>query len=175
MNIDFSAVKRAFQGMEARLASIRTEVQQLQTRREAIRHAPAHREDVKTLVKTWVAEASSRFTGELQDGVEKLARNPTSMSKPDEVKHLVTLGALGRPSYTGQEPLELGAILCAVLGPTIQQAAIQAIDAMEWPETAIPAARRQSELEALDTRIEKLLADEREIIEKARDAGLNLE
>lgn len=177
MNFDFSAVRRLVQGTESRLASIRTEVQQLQTRREAVRHAAASREDVKSLVAGWIASNSNRFTGQVQEAVERMARNPTAMGKGSELRRLVTFGAAD-PAFAagfGEEPADLAPVLSALFGPTMLASVSAAIDGMPWPETALSAGQRENELATLDTKLEKLLEEERALVDNARAAGLHLE
>ena len=171
--IDFGIAKRLFTSAEARLAAIRAELQQMQARREAVRHAAVSREDLKGLVAVWIAGNCSRFPEQVQQIVGRLATNPHALSKSDELKRLVTFGS---GSQFGEDPTDLSQILSALLGPAMLSAVSAAVDSMDsWPETALTAAQREKELTVLDNKIEKLLHEEREIVDRAREAGLNLE
>lgn len=174
MFFDFSAIKKSVQSAESRLADLRKEIEDLQRKREAVRYAPCSRDEVKSLVSGWVKGNGAAYLDTLKSTVEQFARNPSSMASPHRLKQLAGLGGDG-PSGIEADSRELGQALCALLGPQINGALMSAIDALDWPDTAVSSADRQVQINALDERIAKLHAEETEIVSKAREAGINLE
>lgn len=72
-------------------------------------------------------------------------------------------------------PGQTGPAICAFMGPILIEAMNATVDAMSWPDTAIPTASRDKLIAELDERIVKLQAEEAELITKAQEAGINLE
>jgi hypothetical protein len=176
MNFDFSAVKRAFQGLESRLSSIRSEVAELQIKRDATNNAPLAKEDVKAMCSGWISATRTSFMTELSDSVERMSRSPAALANAGRARQLVALGGVA-DKFSGDaiEAQDLGRTICAFFGSTIQAAVEKHIDAMEWPAHAVSNARRASEVASLDERIVRLQQEEQEIINKAAEVGLHLE
>lgn len=174
MFFDFSAIKKSLQSLESRLRDLRNEKLELQKQREAIQYAPASKEDVKSHVARWLAATGSTYTETLFDSAQKFARSP-HIPNAGRLQSLTTFsGSLGlRDDMT--DPHELGQALCALLGPVLNDALMKSIDAMTWPDNAVPLANRAAQIKALADRIGKLQNEENEIINKAQETGLNLE
>jgi hypothetical protein len=171
---DFSVLKRAFQGLQSRRASIRTEIEELQRQRGALLNAPAGKDEVKALLAGWVQQAGAGYTGEMQSAVEQMARNHTSMRNPLRLQSLATLGAIEGGSGAA-ESKQLAQAICAVFGEGIRTTLCKAVDDMTWPANALSSAQRARDLDAIDDRIFKLQTEEQEINNQAAEAGLRLE
>lgn len=172
---DFSAVKRSVQGLEARMGSLRTEMADLQNKRQATHLAPAAREDVKALVVGWVRGGGGAHAATIQETIELMSRNPQAMATyQDRVKQLVSFGAAASAHAGDVDQREIGRALCFVFGKQIEDAVTRAIDAMEWPANALSQAKRSEEVAALDARILALETEQNEIINKAQEIGLRL-
>lgn len=175
MFFDFSAIKKSLQSLESRLSDLRAEKFELHKKREAIRYAPAAKDDVKQHVAKWVTDAGAAFTQDLFICAKQFAQSP-HIRDGGRLQSLTTLN--GAPSSRRDDtnnPQEFGQAMCALLGPLLIESFMKSIDAMEWPQNAIPLANRTGEMEALYKQIEKLEKEENEILTKAQDAGLNLE
>ncbi len=175
MIFDFAAVKRSVQGLEARLASLRTEIRALQQKREAAHYAPASRDDVKAMVASWIKGAGDDYTKTLQESIEQMARTPSAMANPFRVKQLASFGDAALPYHAEADPREIGLAMCGLFGKPIHEALMKTIDAMDWPAHAKTSAQRAKEIEELDARITKLQVEEREIVGNASEVGINLE
>jgi hypothetical protein len=174
MFFDFSAIKKSLQSLESRLSDLRAEKFELRKKREAIQYAPASKEDVKQRVAKWVTDAGAAFTQDLFIGAKQFAQSP-HMRDAGRLQSLATFnGAPGSRLDDTNNPKELGQAMCALLGPLLIESLMKSIDAMEWPQNAIPLANRTEEMEALDKQIGKLQKEESDIITKAKDAGINL-
>lgn len=175
MIFDFAAVKRSLQGLEARLASLRSEIRGLQQKREAAHNAPTSRDDVKAMFASWINAAGDEYTNTLQESIEKMARNPSAMANPFRVMQLASFGAATLPyQHAETDPREIGMAMCGLFGKVIHEALTKAVDAMDWPANATSAAQRAADIEELEARIAKLQAEEREIVGSASDVGINL-
>lgn len=174
MLFDFSAIKKSVQGAESRLKDLRKEIEELQRKREAFNYAPASKDEIKGLVSGWVKNTGAVYMETLRSTVEKFSSNPHNMGSPQRIKQLIGLGGSDFSTGIDADPREFGQALFALLGPQINSALLSAIDGMDWPDNAVSSADRQTHVNALDERIIKLQAEETEIVEKAREIGINL-
>ena len=174
MNFDFSALKRAFQGLQARRASIRAEIEDLKRQRSAVTDAKASRDEVKALIASWITAAGGNFVADLQASVATMANNSISMRNPDRVQQLVTLGGITADSGRAANG-ELAQALCALFGDSIRAGAFKAIDAMEWPVNGMSNAQRTASTQAIDAKISELETEEEDIVKQAAEAGLRTE
>lgn len=174
MFFDFSAIKKSLQSLDSRLKDLRNEKLTLQKQREAVQYAPASKEDVKLHVEKWVKDAGRSYTAKLFDSAKQFARSPRTPNAGN-FQSLATLS--GAPGVLDDmtTPHDLGQAMCALLGPVLNDALMKSIDAMDWPDNALPLANRAKQIEGLDERISTLQNEEAEIITKAREAGLNLD
>lgn len=180
MNFDFFAVKKAVKSLEERHLAIRNQVLELHKKTEAIRYAPAAREDVIGYVRQWVKESANCFGQTLQDSVTQLAKSPLH-SNGGRLRQLVTLngapGTKANPAsidYGITQP-EIGQALCANMGSMLLDGLLQAIEAMTWPTDALPLENRTQKIEEIGRQIAKLEAEDSSIVNQAREIGLNLE
>lgn len=174
MFFDFAAVKKSVQSLSARLTSLRTELETLQRQREAIHYAPASKDDVKARVSHLVKQAGIPYIESLGVGIAQFARSPHT-PQMGGVQSLITLNGLANANDPAGDPQAIGQALCALMGPSLLDALLKNIDAMPWPENALPLAGRSQQINELDTRIAKLQNEEQEIITKAQDVGITLE
>lgn len=176
MTFDFEGLRQVFQSLESRLAGVRSrradirnEILDLQKKREAINYAPGSKEDVKSHLAKWVHAAGADYTTRFVESTEQFARTIRTASS-NQLRAMATL--------KGDEfasPGQTGPAICAFMGPILIEAMNATVDAMSWPDNAIPMANRDKLMEDLDGRIVKLQAEEAELITKAQEAGINLE
>lgn len=180
MNFDFFAVKKAVKSLEERHLAIRNQVLELHKKSEAIRYAPASRDDVIGFVRQWVQESANCFGQTLMDGATQLAKSPMN-NNGGRLRQLVTLG--GAPStkahpvsvdYGITQP-EIGQALCALMGPMLLDGLLESIKTMPWPSDALPLANRTQKIEEIGVQIAKLEAEDTQIVNQALEIGLNLE
>lgn len=178
--VDFAALRMAKQSVEKKLFDINNEKGELQKKVEAIRHAPATRENVKTHVRTWVKDAADNYAKTLLEKTTRLAKSPVNSSNHD-LRAFVTFGGAVGPngSRINQDfqpsTQEIGQAMCALLSPVVLDSLLNAIDAMPWPEGAIPMADREALIAELSQKISKLIEEENEIVKQASEAGLSLD
>lgn len=175
MIFDFAAVKRSVLGLEERLKSLRDEIEQLQKKRQTTHYAPPARDDIKAMVRSWVRDSGDGYLKSFQDAIEAMSRNPVSMGNSARAKQLASFGATGLSYGAEADPREFGQAICALFGGSIVEALIKAVDAMEWPANALTAEQRRKDIDSLDSRIAKLQDEERDIVSKAAEVGINLE
>jgi hypothetical protein len=180
MFFDFSAVKKSKESLEKRLFDIRNQTLELQKKVEAIRYAPAAREDAKNHVRTWMRDAANGYAQTLLEKTTRFAKSPAN-SNGHDLRAFVTFG--GATSAKGQlvsqdlQPTtqEIGQAMCALLGPVLLDSLIQSIDAMPWPENAVPIASREQLVDDLNKQISKLITEEAQIVRQAGEAGLTVD
>ena len=181
MIFDFLTVKKAVKSLEERHQSIRNQVLELHKKSEAIRYAPIAREDVLNYVRQWVKESADSFVRTLQDGASQFASSPNNSPNAGRLKTLATLngapGTKASPTLMDYQatPQEIGQTLCALMGPMLLDGLVDAINKMSWPANALPMANRHQQIEELGAQVAKLEAEDAEIINQAREIGLNLE
>lgn len=175
MIFDFAAVKRSVQGLEERLKSLRDEIEELQKKRQAAHYAPAAREDIKAMVRSWVRDSGEGYLQSFQEAIAAMARNPVAMDKPERAKQLASFGASGLAYGEGADPRVFGQAICALFGGPIVDALAKAVDSMDWPANALTTEQRRKEIATLDSRIAKLQEEESDIVNKAAEVGINLE
>ena len=180
MFFDFTAIKKSKESLEKRLFDIRNQTLELQKKVEAIRYAPAARENIKTHVRTWVKDAADNYAKKLLEKINRLAKSPVSSNGYD-LRPFVTFGGATGPngSQVNQDlqpsAQEIGQALCALLGPVVLDSLLTAIDAMPWPENAVPMADRERLIAELSEQISKLTAEEAQIVKQAVEAGLTVD
>lgn len=180
MFFDFTAVKKSKESLQKRLFDIRNQTLELQKKVEAIRYAPAAREDVKANVRAWVKDAADNYAKTLLEKITRLAKSPVNPNGHD-LRAFVTFGGATGPngSRINQDfqpsTQEIGQSMCALLGPVVLDSLLNAIDAMPWPENAVPMADRESLIAELSQKISKLIAEEDQIVNQASEAGLSLD
>lgn len=180
MIFDFLSVKKAVKSLEERHQAIRNQVLELHKKSETIRYAPAAREDVLIFVRQWLQESANGFARTLQDGAIQFAKSPGNPNA-GRFRSLVTLG--GAPGtkaapvsadYGITQP-EVAQSLCALMGPMLLDGVLDAINSMSWPANALPMANRERKIEEIGQQIAELEKEAAEIVNQAREIGINLE
>lgn len=171
---DFLSVKKSVDDAAARMAVLRTELQELQSKRQNVHLAPAAKDDVKAMVSRWVREGAGTHAATIRETVANMARNPSAMANHiDRAKQLASLGGARTP--LGELPAqEFGQAICLIFGKQIDEAILREIDAMEWPVNAVPQAKRTEMVAALDEKIVANETEQADIVNKAAEVGLRL-
>ena len=180
MSFDFTAFKKTKESVKQKLLDIHNQKSELQNKVEAIRRAPATKENIKTHVRTWVKDCADTYTKKLLEKTTRLAQSPVNSSNLD-LRAFVTFGGATGPngSHINQDfqpsMQEIGQAMCALLGPVVLDSLQTAIDGMAWPEGAIPMADREPLIAELSQKISKLIDEEDQIVSQASEAGLSLD
>jgi hypothetical protein len=171
---DFGALKAAVEKLGETRASIRSEIETLQTERESIAGAPPTKAEIKAAIAAYVNREASEFNKRFKGKIEALAAKPGLVLDSDRSRALMRItGTMCKPD----ELLTDRALDCVMAfgmrGPLISslQAAVDELDINE----GLPMAERASRLAQIDRKIEALLGRERELVEAARSAGFAVE
>lgn len=167
---NFDSVKKLLQSAEGRLTDIRNQTLELQKQRDVVRYAPATRADVKTHLAEWAATSdSSEYSQQLKAAVIRFAKTCRSNNNGHQLRGLLTL------SSEALSTQQIGQGVFELLRPQVLERQLAIIDSVSWPEGAMDASQRQQLGDDLDARIAKLNAEEVELLNSARAAGLALE
>lgn len=173
MNFDFLGLKKSISKVQERLEAVRLEQASIRNQIQAIQYAPSGCDDVKEVVARWVSESADAYWSGFRASVKTAAKEAVP-TKGVTLKPLVTFGAQGNDPFTQPTHQQIGEMLCAVFSTNIVKALHQEIDAIEWPENAVPIAFRRGQIEKLERAYAKLTQEEAELLESARDAGLSV-
>jgi hypothetical protein len=171
---DLGVLRKAVAGLGDQLAALRREIAGLQAEREAVAGAAPTKAEIKQTYVAFLRQMSLGYERAMAVKLAPLLKKPGMLDDPTRVNPLLSplLGA-NRPD----EMPSVGAMdqcLAFTLGPMLEKAMSNIIDAMNFTE-GLPADKRARKLKSLDDAIEQLLAQEAELLESARSAGLNLE
>lgn len=174
MFFDFLSVKKSIEKLETKLADLRNQSIHLQKQSELIRYAPASKGDVKAMAKKWITEAGLMHTKTLQESAVKFSKSPNH-PQAGRFQALATLSALPvtLDEYSSQR--EIGGILCVLLAPMLAESLDKTIDAMDWPENALPMEGREQKIETISKQIAAVNAEIDQIMIQAHEAGIKLE
>lgn len=156
-------------GIESRLAEIRTEITEAQDRLADVDDSGVPKAEYTARLNAWVDDMAQTFEREAEYGVSAL-RLP--QPRPRDV-HTLAVPVRGGGSYESIAVADAGPMLAFLFGDTLKAKLAEVIQAsgyVEGPPTADRPAMRRSLLAELD-RLE--LAEER-LIAEAQDIGLDL-
>lgn len=173
MNFDFLGLKKSIAQVQERLEKVRLEQASLKNQMQAIRYAPSGAADIKQVVSQWVNESADSYWANFRASVQAAAREniPT---KGFTLKPLATFGAQSREQSVPMTNQQMGEAICAMFAPQIVKLLHQQIDAIEWPENAVPVVERSRQIERLESALSKLIDEEASLLQSARDAGLKV-
>ena len=135
-----------------------------------MRYAPATRADVKAHLAEWAATSdSSEYSQQLKAAVVRFAKTVRTNNNGHQLRGLLTLTSEALSTQ------QIGQAVFELLRPQVLERQMAIIDSTTWPEGAMDAAQRQQLAADLDARIAKLNAEEAELLNNARAAGLALE
>ncbi len=168
------AVGQALVSARGHLQKVKDEIRQLEFRRSALKSTFTPKAYVRTLLSGVIEDGAAAYRGRLNAALLSVGRRHSSGALKDladagPVRQLATLGALATRDWQGKaevDPVLIGSALCSLLGPAIEKALGEALDALEWPTDALT----QEDLEAEDQRLKNrllVLTDEARELEVA--------
>lgn len=165
---DFLKLKKSVQGLGEQARSLAAEIEQFKQERERLQDAPLTRADYK---KVWFAAID-------REG-EKFVEQFGHAINPDRARFTTTPASPLLSSFGAYHQTNAinPACLYFVLNDTLKKAVGTALDQVEWPSDDVcgPApAEREQALATLDGKIETLEMQQRELIEAANAAGVDL-
>lgn len=170
--LDFLAVKNTKLAAGEQLQSLSAKGIALRTQLAAIDSAAAAKSDVKIALNRWVDEMAAGFSDVLSSKVAGLVHEPRSVTNPRHINYVMSLFA--EPVSRDEDPkLRLHQTLCGLFGPQIKAALAKAVDANTWAE-GLPMAERPAAREAISAQLKTVNAEERELREAAKEAGITL-
>jgi hypothetical protein len=174
MNFDFLGLKKSIAQIQQRLEKVRLEQASIQNQIHSIQYAPTGADDIKNIVSKWVEESSNAYWAGFRASVQTAAKESVP-TKGLTLKPLATFGAQIREQSLQMPTQQMGEAICAMFAPHILAMLHQQIDAIEWPENAIPISERAGKMEQLQKALSKLMEEEADLVQSARDAGLNVD
>jgi hypothetical protein len=166
-------LKRALQGvqdLQSGLRAVRAQLEAAQREREEIATAPTCRSDVKANFGRWIDGCAAEFDENLKRQMATMLRKPHAF---EDLKSQTALNCMGVLSVspaggTGPTPRSVDVALMALLGPSLKTELYRVIDRLEWPSAeGLPMLERKQKIAELDRRIDKLLAEESELVQLA--------
>ena len=167
-DLDFLGLKQSIDALSGKLKAVRQQAEGLRREREELAAAPPTRADAVAAVHSYIDHEGARFRERILYPAWGL------LTRPDRLGRVNPNILTAMPPDSTASPRSMELALFALLGPTFKDAVAQAIDAMPWPEGALPMAERQAQLAELDERIGKLEAEEAELLTHAAKAGVLL-
>jgi hypothetical protein len=171
---DFVAIKRSLKSVEDRVKAMRAEIAALEAEKAAIARAPTTKADLLEHLQRFVNEARAQYIGTLSDSLNRLSRDPATVS----ATRLLRPMSLAVPGGMSADPVlqkHLDLTLCGLLGPALMESLSALVAAMDLPEAGLPFAQRQAELDRIDGRIRTLSTDVAALISEAQAAGIYIE
>lgn len=168
--IDLKSLKKSVQDLGARRKDLRSQIETLQRQREDIATAPPAREDVKAALRGWVEDKAAAYQRLLYGRLDPLLRRPETLTDPARVAKVMTLPIVRDVNATASVQAMDEVLSFAFQAPLIA-ALTQAVDSMPFDE-GLPMTKRAASIAKLDEQIEALLAQEQELIDGARSAGI---
>lgn len=168
---DFALIRRFGANLEQQIRKMEAELEQLRRQREAAIYAPASKEDLKTMLSSWVKSSGDKHRAALSEALTKFVRHPRNMS-PKTLAEIVGITGVSQPLGDAVVPRDVDQALCALFGPLLNQALLEHVDSMVWPEGSLTSAQRAADAEKLSGQIDKLQLEVNDLIQSAEDAGI---
>ena len=169
---DLSSLTKAVALLGDQRTAIRSEIEALQVERERVACAPPTKAEIKAAYAEWIRSCGAYYEKHLHTKLEPLIRKPGMLLEPARAQKFMSIfSAAVRP----EDEITVGALdaaLCFVFPDAVAQAS--AVDRMQFVE-GMALDKRAKRLKELDDQIEQLLAQETELLEVARAAGVNME
>jgi hypothetical protein len=165
---DFIKIKKTVTDLQSHVTQLRGELKSLRAEREQVASAPATREDVREYLFAHIDKKGADYTKVFHRLAHTIAGLPDRLNRmPDTAIMTATpTGDINATVYTVE-----GAA-CAFMDTMLKQGIAASIKAAPWPSEAMSVADRRKHLDALDTRIAELSAEENEILRHANQSGL---
>jgi hypothetical protein len=170
-----STLRQQVEAISGQINGLRSRLEDLRVERENVANAPLARSDIKALAREWIARRADLYAKQLRVTLDGLIRNPAAVQAGN--LHELTLTGSSYNKAGGLDPTRHGVdgALCALMGPTLATALDGVIDAMDLPAEGLPFEQRAARLAQLDATIQQLVAEERELSDAARQAGIVIE
>lgn len=171
---DLSSLTKAVALLGDQRTAIRSEIEALQVERERVACAPPTKAEIKSAFVGWIHSCASYYEVRLHEKLAPLIRKPGLLLEPTRARQFMSVFAA---AVKPDEELTAGALdaaLCFVMRDKLAEAMGSAVDHMSFSE-GLPMDKRAKRLKELDDEIEQLLAQETELLEFARAAGVNME
>jgi hypothetical protein len=165
---DFIKIKKTVTDLQSHVTKLRGELERLRAEREQVASAPATREDVRDFLFAQIDKKGGDYAKVFHRMAYNIAKQPDRLDRLRETA-IMTATPTGNETVT---PYTIEGAACAFLDAMLKQGLAAAINAATWPSDAMSIADRRRSLDALDTRIAELSAEEDEILRHANQSGL---
>lgn len=178
---DLLSVKKTAGDASARLQELRNKGDNVRARIAVVQSAPAAKTDVEAAISSWVDDMSAGFAGSVQSSLRDIIHSPRDVTYPkafgprfaSAVSRSISAGGSSASVHTEQRDDSQLRFLCALFGPQMKTALLNAVAEMSWDE-GLPMAERPAELEKLNAQLDRLNAETSELRQAAKEAGLQL-
>lgn len=155
--------------------SLRTQIDDLQRRREQILRAPATGADLMRAIDSWIESRAAAFEAGSRAQVEQLAREPQVLTTPTAIAARLRLVAAGKARGEPVDVASLDDALCWLLGPQLRDAFAGAIDRMDVAGEPVALDARPGLVAEIDRKLDGLLREAAELEEQAAQAGIRID
>jgi hypothetical protein len=158
---------------------LRREIELARRRRDAIRSAPGHRDDIKALMAAQIEARRAAFLKNLETSLKVFRFNAVAMRNPAEVRRFATF--IGVPEGdvidSGRRPvdaLDFEGTFAGLFDDQLLPRLEKAIDALPWQDEGIRLAERDELLRKADDEVLGLEKQLQALIDAADEAGITL-
>jgi len=168
---DFASIRRSVAGLEQQLQKMHVELGTLHRQREAVIYAPASKDDLKSMLATWIKSSGDKYRASLNTTLTQFVRVPRNMT-PQRLAQIVGISSGDQSLGDVVRPCDVDQALCALFGPLLNAALIDQIDRIDWPEGSMSSDQRAAATEKLTARIDSLEKEKNDLINSAEEAGI---
>lgn len=169
---NFSTLRKSLQDFSAQVHSLRADIERLQRQREDVLSAPAAKADVKAIFNDWFVQREKDFTEMWSGHLTGVFRKPGNFKDPARAAQHLAVFAVQRNANNGADLKSMDIALCALFGAALKPQLWKMIDAVDLPNEGLPLAERARKIEDLDAQLDRLKAEEAELVQAAAQARI---
>lgn len=169
MKFDFLGLRGAIQSMGESVRELRQKIEALKREREDLVAAPYSREDVAAILMARIDRDGQKYANRLRASLVPAIKRGEDLHQD---AYLPMLTAEAPNVAASARTIE--SAFCLLFAEQMKRAVAGFIESMDWPEGAVSHADRTARLEKLDAEIGRLEAEEMELANQARAAGVIL-
>lgn len=169
---DFLGISKTLKNFAAELQTVRQNIEILTRQVEDIQYAPADQDDVLKALNVWATENADLYRAHLKRELSKLVLHPGVVGDKDAVRERLRYDSFFPDP---RHPITRDVQMCGLLGPaTFVDLVKDQMQWIEWPKAGLPMADRGPAIKVLEQQIAKLKAKEKDLLDSAEKAGLNI-
>lgn len=175
---NFSLIRKTLDEVENKIHTLNHQIEQTKQKKEKLLRQPSAKDDVIDMLNEFIDHQAAQYQNRLAHILSRFINNPENINRSSQD---LSRGSLRLLSFTGKDPgtsndplHDAQPNLFFLFRDQIKEGVKRSVMEMEWPESGLSITEREKQAGKLDQEIRKLEAELAEVLEAARESGLDI-